>query len=257
MLTSVNEQSQTCKLHLGTLGGIGLVAEFHQLQSDSALQQPKWKRMVEEFQDDYDLEYDLGGMSISRIWGLAAYRNITATIFTSHPTDMIEYRITSDDRSMIVFSEEGERTTDAQPLFAAHHPGGQTSNHNRTGEVIRFVLPGDDGNIELDPESQRLIYAVACRAIVDTKDKSLRLHARRSLERLAVVTGADLSDEISKCNSNPTPVSARTIDQVTGPGGHIYEKCEVCDAGIGWPSAQLAQCANGHVWGKPPKLEIC
>ncbi|KGO48126.1 Transcription factor IIIC, putative zinc-finger [Penicillium expansum] len=248
MLTSINEQSDTCKLHLGTLGGIGLVTELHQLQSDSALQQPKWKRMIEEFQDDYDLEHDLGGMSVSRIWGLTAYRNITAAIFTSHPTDMIEYRITSDDRSMIVFSEEGEPTTNTQALFAAHIPDGQASNHNQIREVIRFVLPGEDGNIEPDTESQRLIYAVACRAIVGEEDKSLRLHTRRSLERLAVVTGADLSDEISKCNSNPTPIFARNMDQVAGPGGHIYEKCEVCDAAIGWPSAQLAQCANGHLW---------
>ncbi|KAJ5781958.1 uncharacterized protein N7518_010441 [Penicillium psychrosexuale] len=244
MLTSVNEQSDTCKLYLGTLGGIGLVTELRQLQSNSALQQPKWKRMIEEFQDDYDLEHDLGGMSVSRIWGLAAYRNMTAAIFTSHPTDMIEYRITSDDRSMIVFSEESGPTINTQALFAAQIP----DDHNQTGEVIRFVLPGEDGNIEPDMESQRLLYAVACRSIVGEEDKSLRLHTRRSLERLAVVTGADLSDEIFKCNSNPAPVSAKTMDQVTGPGGHIYEKCEVCDAGIGWPSAQLAQCANGHLW---------
>ncbi|OQE83836.1 hypothetical protein PENNAL_c0030G11817 [Penicillium nalgiovense] len=248
MLTSMNEQSDKCKFQIGTLGGIGLVTDLHQLQSDGALQQPQWKRMIEEFQDDYDLEHDLGGMSVSRIWGLASYRNMTAAIFTSHPTDMIEYRITSDDRSMIVFSQEGERTRDTQTLFAARMPNGQPSDLNQTGEVIRFVLPDEDGNIEPDTESQRLIYAVACRAIVGEEDMSLRLHARRSLERLAVVAGADLREEISKCNSHPAPISARSMDQVTGPGGHIYEKCEVCEAGIGWPSAQLAQCANGHTW---------
>ena len=248
----MNEQSDKCRLQIGTLGGIGLSTELNHLKSGGALQQPQWKRMIEEFQDDYDLEHDLGGMSVSRIWGLAAYRNMTAAIFTSHPTDMIEYRITSDDRSMIVFSQEGEPTRDTQTLFAARMPDGQTSDPNQTGQVIRFVLPDEDGNIEPDPESQRLIYAVACRASVGEEDKSLRLHARRSLERLAVVAGADLRDEISKCNSHPTPISARSMDLVTGPGGHIYEKCEVCEAGIGWPSAQLAQCANGQVWGKSP-----
>ncbi|KAJ5169972.1 Transcription factor IIIC zinc-finger [Penicillium coprophilum] len=248
MLTSINQESDTCKLHVGTLGGIGVVTELRQLQSGVALQQPKWKRMIEEFHDDYDVEHDLGGMSVSRIWGLASHHNMTAAIFTSHPTDMIEYRITSDDRSTIVFSDEGELTRNAQAPFAAHIPDGQASNHDQTGEVIRFVLPGDDGNIENDTESQRLIYAVACRAIVGEEDKSLRLHARRSLERLAVVTGADLSDDISKCNSEPSPISAKTMDHLAGPGGHIYEKCEVCDAAIGWPKAQSAQCANGHVW---------
>lgn len=122
MLTSTSEQGDKCKLQIGTLGGIGLVAELHQLPSDGALQQPQWKRMIEEFQDDYDLEHDLGGMSVSRIWGLAAYRNMTAAIFTSHPTDMIEYRITSDDRSMIVFSQEGEPTRDTQTCLTRACP---------------------------------------------------------------------------------------------------------------------------------------
>ncbi|KAJ5823731.1 Transcription factor IIIC zinc-finger [Penicillium robsamsonii] len=248
MLASTNQENGICNLHIGTLGGVGLITELRQLQSVNALQQPKWKRMIEEFQDDYDLEHDLGGMSVSRIWGLAGHRNITAAIFTSHPTDMIEYRITSDDRSMIVFSEEGEPTRNTQARFAVHIPDGQTSDNDQTGEVIRFVLPGGDGNIEPDTESQRLIYAVACRAIVGEEDKSLRIRARQSLERLAVVTGADLSDEISKCNGSPAPISAKSMDQLNGPGGHIYEKCEVCDAAIGWPKAQSAQCANGHVW---------
>lgn len=252
MLTCTNEDSDTCMFHLGTLGGIGLMTEFHHLQSDNALQRPKWKRMAEEFQEDYDLENDLGGMSVSRIWGLAAYRNITAAIFTSHPTDMIEYRITSDDRSMIVFSEEDERTTDTQALFAPQFPDGRIGEYNQTVEVINFVLSGGDGDIEPDPESQRLVYAVACRAIVGEGDKSLRLRIQRSLEHLAVATGADLSGEIFKCTSDPSPIPAKTMDQLNGPGGHIYERCEVCDAGIGWPSAQIAQCANGHCWGTSP-----
>jgi hypothetical protein len=255
MLASTDHRNGTCKFHLGTLGGIGLITELHQLQSDSALQRPKWKLIAEEYQEDYDLENDLGEMSVSRIWGLAAYRNITAAIFTSHPTDMIEYRITSDDRSLLVFSEEGERTTDPQALFAPQTPDGQTTEWNQTNqtrELIRFVLPGDGDDIGTDTESQRLVYAVACRAIAGEKDSSLRAHVQQSLEHLAVATGADLSEEISKCKGHPSPVPARSEDQLNGKGGHIYERCEICDAGIGWPSIEFAQCANGHRWGKLP-----
>ncbi|KAJ5779869.1 hypothetical protein N7457_007589 [Penicillium paradoxum] len=249
MLSSTNEQSDTCMLQLGTLGGIGLMTRFHQARNFSALQRPRWKHMAEEFQEDYDLENDLGGMTVSRIWGLASYRNITAAIFTSHPTDMIEYRITSDDRSVIVFSEEDGSTTEPQALFAPVS-GHQTAKYNRTGEMINFVLPGDDGDIGPDVESQRLVYAVACRTIVGERDKSLRAHARTSLECLAIMTGADLREEISRCNSDPSPISAKSKDQLDCAGGHIYEKCEVCDAGIGWPSVLIAQCANGHRWDR-------
>ncbi|KAG0160825.1 hypothetical protein PDIDSM_8356 [Penicillium digitatum] len=199
MLTSVNEHSDICKLHLGTLGGIGLVTELHQLQNDSAMQQPKWKRMIEEFQDDYDLEHDLGGMSVSRIWGLAAYRNMTAAIFTSHPTDMIEYRITSDDRSMIVFQRK-VNPTNTQALFATHIPMVKppTTTRRKKGQVAQTS------------------------------------HSA-SLERLAFVTGADLSDEISKCNSIPTPIFARNMDQVTGPGGHITRSAKFAMRELGGP----------------------
>ncbi|KAJ5544470.1 Transcription factor IIIC zinc-finger [Penicillium sp. DV-2018c] len=253
MLASTDSRTGTCKFHLGTVGGLGLVTELDQLRSDNdnALQQPKWKLITEEYQEDYDLENDLGEMSVSRIWGLAAYRNITAAIFTSHPTDMIEYRITSDDRSLLVFSDEGEEgqcTTDPQALFAPQTPDSQTANWNQTHGLIRFVLPGDGEDIGTDMESQRLVYAVACRAIVGEEDESLRAHVQRGLEHLAQVTGADLSEEISKCKDSPNPVPAKSEDQLNGKGGHIYERCEVCDAGIGWPSIKFAQCANGHRW---------
>ncbi|KAJ5138239.1 Transcription factor IIIC zinc-finger [Penicillium bovifimosum] len=248
MLTSTDSRDGTCKFHLGTLGGLGLMAELHQLQSGNALRRPKWKLITEEYQEDYDLENDLGEMSVSRIWGLAAYRNVTAAIFTSHPTDIIEYRITSDDRSLLVFSEEGEHTTDPQALFAPQTPDCQTANWNQTRELIRFVLPGDGDDIGTDMESQRLVYAVACRAIVGEEDKSLRAHVQHALEHLALVTGADLSEEISKCKDRPSPVPAKSEDQLNGKGGHIYERCEVCDAAIGWPSIEFAQCGNGHRW---------
>ena len=250
MLSTKDEHSGTCKLHLATLGGVGLTAELSQIQNDNALQQPQWKRMIEDFQEQFDLDYDLGGMLVSRIWGLASCRNITAAIFTNHPTDMVEYRVSSDDNATIVFSEEFGRVADTRAVFIPRTLDGQVLSHDQVGAVIRFVLPGADGDVEPDEESQRLIYVVACRTIVGEGDKSLRAHAQRSLERLAVVTGADLTEEISKCNVRPSLVAAKSTDHVNGPGGHIYERCEVCDAAMGWCSTHQARCANGHIWRK-------
>jgi hypothetical protein len=250
LLPTKDEHSDTCKLHLGTLGGVGLTAELSHIQNDNALQQPQWKRMVEDFQEQFDLDHDLGGMVVSRIWGLASCRNITAAIFTNHPTDMVEYRVSSDDSTTIVFSEEFGRIADSRAVFTPRTLSGQTLGHDQVGEVIRSVLPGADGDVESDEESQRLIYVVACRAIVGEKDKSLRAHAQRSLERLAIVTGANLTEEISKCNGGPSLLAAKSMDHLNGPGGHVFEKCEVCNAGMGWCSTHQARCANGHIWRK-------
>lgn len=248
MVPATNIQGDACKLHLGTLGGAGLTTELNQVHTGKSLQQPQWKRMIEDFQEQFDLEHDLGGMLVSRIWGLAAYRDITATIFTHHPTDMVEYRVSSDDASTIVFSEEFGRITDTRNLFTPQVPSGQATGHDRIGEMLRLVLPSDDDDVDPDEESQQLIYVIACRVIVGESDKSLRAHAQRCLERLAIVTGADLTEEISKCGSPPSLMAAKSVSHITGPGGHIYEKCDACDAGMGWCSIQQAQCANGHVW---------
>ncbi|CAG7928474.1 unnamed protein product [Penicillium olsonii] len=248
MLPATNQQGRTCKLHLGTLGGVGLTTELSQIEAGKTPQQPQWKRMVEDIQEQYDLDHDLGGTSVSRIWGLATYRGITAAISTFHPTDMIEYRVSSDDVSTLVFSEEFGRIPDTRAVFTPCMASGQSPDHNRIGDVIHFVLPGADGDVDPDEEGQRLIYVVACRAIVGESDQAIRTLAQRSLERLAIVTGADLTDEISKCGSPPSLLDAKSADQITGPGGYIYERCEVCDAGIGWSSTQQARCANGHLW---------
>ncbi|KAJ5349211.1 Transcription factor IIIC zinc-finger [Penicillium brevicompactum] len=250
MLPARNERGDACKLHLGTLGGVGLATELNQIQTGSELQQPQWKRMLDEFQEQYDLDHGLGGMLTSRIWGLATYRGITAAIFTNHPTDMVEYRVSSDDVSTLVFSEEFGRIPNTRAVFTPRAPDGQIPGHDRVGEVISFVLPGADGEVDPDQETQRLIYVVACRAIVGESDKTLRAYAQRSLERLAIVTGADLTEEIGKCHGPPSLIAAKSADHLSGPGGHVYEKCEVCDAGIGWCSAQQARCSEGHIWRK-------
>jgi hypothetical protein len=252
MATCVDEQNNTCNLCLGTLGGIGLTTKMRQLQNGDPLQRPRWKHLIEDCQEQFDLDLDLGGSSMSRIWGLSSYRNVTAILFTRHPTDMLEYRVASDDKSTIVFSSELEHAPATSFLFAPQIPNGESPVHVQRESALNFVLSGDDGDIEPDTESQRLVYVAICCTIMGSKNKSLLAHARRFLERLAIVTGADLSEEMRKCNGESTAIAARSADQLSGPGGQLFERCDICDAGIGWHSAQEAKCANGHLFSKSP-----
>jgi hypothetical protein len=99
-----------------------------------------------------------------------------------------------------------------------------------------------------------LIYVAICCAIMGSKNKSLLIHARKSLERLVIVTGADLSEEMRRCTGESTAIGPRSEDQLSGPGGQVFERCEICDAGIGWHSAQEARCANGHLFSESPVI---
>ncbi|KAJ5308592.1 hypothetical protein PENANT_c044G03843 [Penicillium antarcticum] len=246
MTTCVDEKNNIRSFGLGTLGGLGLITELRQLRKGNPLQRPRWKHIVEDHQEQFDLDHDLGGNSISRIWGLSSYRNVTAVLFTRHPTDMLEYRVASDDKSTIIFSSELEHDL-AASFFVPRISNSQSPLHIQRESALNCVLPGD-GDLEPDPDSQRLVHVAICCAITCGKTKSLLTNARKSLERLAVVTGADLSDEMHKYNNESTEIAPRSENQLNGPGGHIFERCDICDAGIGWHSPQEAKCANGHLF---------
>ncbi|KAJ5087077.1 hypothetical protein NUU61_008384 [Penicillium alfredii] len=238
MTTSTN--ADTCTLHLGTPGGLGLATKFQQHGDPGAMQIPHWKQVVEDFRERYDLDRDLGGLTVARIWGLACHNGVTAALFTRHPTNMVEYRVAADDRSTIIFSSDDE----ASPV--AHKERGTA--RDRREVAIRLVLSNFANSDESDPKTQHLVYHAACCAIVDEHSESLQTQARQSLERLVTVTGADLTAEIAQCHQGSASIPAKSLDQLTGPGGHLFEQCEICNAGIGWFSVQEAQCMNGHLF---------
>lgn len=238
-------------LHLGTLGGLGAVLGLDGSGTDNAPRLPQWSKIVEDCLEQFDLDRDLGGQSVARIWGLGSYRGVVAVLFSRHPTDMIEYRVTSDEKSAVAFAtEDPDYSPDIQTLFAPNATATESwSPADQREAVISYVLSNMDQKTEQDPESQRLVYASACCAIVDQKGEAIRTHARQALERLATLTGADLSDEIARCSDESSTISAKSIEQLSGPGAHMFEKCEICDAGIAWISASEAQCAEGHLFG--------
>ncbi|KAJ5174201.1 uncharacterized protein N7482_000078 [Penicillium canariense] len=246
---------ETCgawSLHMGTTGGLGAVLNMDDLETDDAQKFPRWSKLMEDRLEQFDLNHDLGGQSVARVWGLASRRGVIAVLFSKHPTDMIEYRITSDDKSTIVFaSEDPDYSPDVQTLFAPNSSATESWSAQDQREAVIVFLLSSTGQIDKDDkESQRLIYASACCAIVDQQGASIRSQARQSFEQLANLTGADLNEEISKCSDDSVTISAKSIDQLSGPGAHLFERCEICEAGIAWASATEAQCAGGHLFAR-------
>ncbi|KAJ5379689.1 uncharacterized protein N7496_002117 [Penicillium cataractarum] len=250
MTAFCDEKSGVLSLHLGTMSGLGIVLNLDGSRANNSPRLPQWRKIVEDRLEQFDLDRDLGGQSVARIWGLASYRGVVAVLFSRHPTDMIEYRVTSDEKSVLAFaSEDSDYSPDIQTLLAPTISATESwSPADQREAVISYVLSSMDEIAEGDPESQRLIYALACCAIVDQKGEAIRSHARQSLIRLAVLTGADLTEEIARCDEKSPTLSAKSIEQLSGPGAHMFEKCEICDAGIAWVSATEAQCAEGHLF---------
>lgn len=253
MTAFYDEKSGVLSLHLGTMSGLGIVLNLDGSRTNNSPRLPQWRKIVEDRLEQFDLDRDLGGQSVARIWGLASYRGVVAVLFSRHPTDMIEYRVTSDEKSALAFaSEDPDYSPDIQTLLAPTTSATESwSPADQREAVTSYVLSSMDERAEGDPESQRLLYASACCAIVDQKGEAIRSHARQSLIRLAVLTGADLTEEIARCDEKSPTLSAKSIEQLNGPGAHMFEKCEICGAGIAWVSATEAQCAEGHLFGMP------
>jgi hypothetical protein len=249
MTASRNEENNTCTLHICTTGGLGIAISLDLLRHNGPPEIPAWTKIVENIREQYDLNRDLGGQAVTRMWGLTSYRGVTAVLFTRHPTDMIEYRVASDEDATVAFASDAGDIPDEQTLFAPRAEKQEShAAQSRREAVSSFLLSEGDGAI-VNTENQKLIYAAACCGIVDGHSSSVRSESRKSFERLARETGTDMSEEISKCASESSTIPPKSSDQLNQPGGHLFERCEICSAGIAWFSPQEAQCANGHLFG--------
>lgn len=191
-------------------------------------------------------------MVTGRIWGLACHDGILAVAFTMHPKDMVEYRTAAEERTIIAFTTQLYPDTGEQPADLSPE-----ALRLKRETVIGYILYSEqspDGRSQL---SKKAIYAAACCSILDCQNEDLLARSRTSLEWLASVTGADLSKEISKCTSAAGEIESKSPSELSGPGNEIFERCEICDAGIRWYSVTEAQCANGHLFGTSTMTTAC
>lgn len=247
---------------MSTVGAWAEASPCSTLQEGQILH-PEWKKQVEDFRERFDIDRDLGGLAVDRTWGLATYRGWIVAAFTMHPGDMVEYTTAAEERTTLVFSAAAPdiSATDG-PLPEMPNLTEEHFRKQREG-ILRFILSHaaseEKGlrNISIDLRSAKLVYAAAACSIVEHRNEELLSLARQALERLSTPCGGtDLSDEISKCSptafvdSAPTIASKSADMLLNGPGGRIFEKCEICGSGIEWYSVQEAQCTAGHLFGK-------
>ncbi|KAL4911753.1 transcription factor IIIC subunit delta N-term-domain-containing protein [Aspergillus aurantiobrunneus] len=244
---AIEPESNTPILHLGSVGGYAAIKPL--IDTDAPFRAP-WNDQVEDIRERFDIDRDLGGLAVSRVWGLASLQGIVAAAITLHPGDMVEYRTSAEDRLTIIFSTANGQPTNIEsvPFLRTSPTSSIDFLRERRDVVLQYILGGHVGT--KDTLSPKVHYAAACCAIVQSQNAELIAKAREILEGLAANNGVDVTDEISKCSAPGSILEAKSADALDASGGDIFEKCEVCKAGIVWYSAQEAQCATGHVFGR-------
>lgn len=250
MSVALNEKNQQSTLYFGTSGGYGATKEFNDLGDQTSLSPPPWKASFDDYCEQSDIDRDLGGMVTGTIWGLGCHDGVIATAFTMHPKDLVEYRTAAEERTVITFTpldpRRDEHGTGSSLEVADHSPEFLRMKREAVLGYILHAEQGLDGSSSL---SKKVVYAAACCAIHESENEELLDRARMSLEWLATATGADLNEEISKCTPGANTIEPKSTEQLQGPGGEMFEQCDMCDAGIAWDSTQEAQCVNGHLFG--------
>ncbi|KAL3464570.1 transcription factor IIIC subunit delta N-term-domain-containing protein [Aspergillus heterothallicus] len=248
MTVAIHPESKAPTLHFGTIGGNGATKVFvHGGEAEAPTRAP-WKDQIEDLRERFDIDHDLGGLAISRLWGLSSVQGLVAVVVTLHPGDMVEYRTSAEDRLTILFYALNGQSVEAESVhFLRGDPivSPEIMREHRD-VVLRYILRF--GNAAKPALSPKVLYAAACCAIVQSQSQELLSHARDLLQSLGESHGVDVTDEIGKCSEPGSSIAAKPAELLDACDGEVFERCEVCGSGIGWDSAQEAECENGHVF---------
>lgn len=229
---------------------------------------PPWLKQLTDSLSQYDLRYDLGGLAIAKVWGLATLGDYTAVCVTFHPGDMVEYTITSLERATIIFGHQ--ELPENQLSRISHLPWAGAELRLRDAnsiypEIVSSILEFPRN----DPSKlcERILYAAACASLlIFTLNKSKVNLSQVAFQWLAHHDEVDLSEELNLCTellrhhtTDDDADSGEAVKVGITPRARavlkshqvqsVLEVCEICGEGIGWYSIQEARCAAGHSFG--------
>ena len=236
-----------------------------------------WRRQVEEFRQQFDLDYDLNGAAMAKIWGLASFRGWIAACFSVHPTGQFEHYTISQHYVRLVFArpflgteDESSEADGFSPWQGAKHD--PVTQDNGRAVILAFIL--DPANRETSrnyPSRYKILYAAACCVLVQPVLHSGYLPAAKSAiefirdqTRITFATELSLIEETEKnliaeeAHSLATTgrqtrlrMPAKSQGELSAPGAlDVFEICLICGCGMEWYSATESQCAAGHIFRK-------
>ncbi|KAI9869746.1 MAG: hypothetical protein M1830_005138, partial [Pleopsidium flavum] len=229
---------------------------------------PQWQKNMADCLTKFNIRHDLGGLAFTKTWGLANLGNYAAACMTLHPGDMVEYTITSAERTTIVFGHQaafngGPSDSYLLPWTATPPVSRELSTicSEFVSSVLRFPRE------RFDKLCKRIVYAAACvgtfppyvdRSVVDLSEDAfgwLANHDGVDMSEELVLCGRlrqryDLDGSVGVGEAAKVNISARSREILQSKFAQgALEVCEICGEGIGWHSLQEARCALGHVYG--------
>lgn len=234
-----------------------------------------WRKQVDEFRQQFDLDYDMNGSSMAKIWGLAGFRGWVAACCSFHPVDLFEHHTMSQHHVRIVFSRPFLESEDKLGSLESYAPWLEAdldpeSLQDARANVLSFTLDPVSREPGTCPSSHKVQYAAACSVLMQPELYPHFLPAAKSaIELLAAETNLDFSQELSLIEvieknlaHEPVPsttmaipqtqtgVVAKSRDQLSALGAQgVFETCEICGSSIQWYSPTESQCMEGHIFG--------
>ncbi|XRM40647.1 hypothetical protein ABZX51_003955 [Aspergillus tubingensis] len=248
MIVAMDTDSQAPVLYLATAGGFTAAVPFRDGDDEYPIFAVPWKDQLDDVRERYDFDRDLGGLAVARAWGMASCKGMIAAGITVHPGDMIEYRTAAEERLTIIMSTTDGSQSDGLESRSVSDDSSSEYLRQQREAALGYILHFEDNNENRQSLSLSILYATACCTIIDSKNEALLSQAHKVLVRLATITGVDLNDELSKCTASRTTIAPKPAEMLDGPGGQMFERCEICSAGIAWYSTAEAQCATGHIF---------
>ncbi|KAL3263397.1 hypothetical protein ABHI18_001786 [Aspergillus niger] len=247
MIVAMDTHSHAPVLYLATAGGFTAAVPFRDGDDEYPINVVPWKDQLDDVRERYDFDRDLGGLAVARAWGMASCKGMIAAGITVHPGDMIEYRTAAEERLTIIMSTADGSQSDGLDSRSVSDSSPEYLRQQREA-ALGYILHFEDNNENRQPLSLSILYATACCTIIESRNEALLSQAHKVLVRLATITGVDLNEELSKCSTSGPKIGHKPAEMLDGPGGQMFERCEICSAGISWYSAEEAQCATGHVF---------
>ncbi|KAL8671704.1 MAG: hypothetical protein Q9168_003804 [Polycauliona sp. 1 TL-2023] len=215
-------------------------------------------------QNDFDRHHDLGGLSITKTWGLASWGPYVASCITMHPGDMIEYTLVSEHRCHILFSQEdiGHDLED-DAIFPWQVSSKQI--HQQTGSAVLEKILSALG--ELPPSQmvagRKTLYNICCAAIICPDVRNWAL-VDRLLLQLSVSDGISYDSELDvlqgfnasrmsmleRAEELNRIVSANLEQQDPAIRDPRFEFCSICERLIVWQDLNQACCLSGHQFAR-------
>jgi hypothetical protein len=277
------DNPDTPKVYITTLGPvsetIALSVIGTPLEETVARMRSPWIEHMERYRQRYNIQYELGDMTVARTWGLAAFRGWLAVAFSMHPGDVLEYTIRAEENTIVLFVPP-----DADAVFPTPPDTSEEHVAAARDDVLRLILSSAHELQKNDTRSARLVYAACMCAIITHQPQEqeqeqdqtpLLTLTHNALTHLSSTFDLPITEELSYCAdiaSVPITTTTTTTDTqevriettvlipakpastLEGPGGWIFESCQTCYrrkneiVGLNWTGYEMAVCEYGHRW---------